>query len=90
MRVKILHCLHTDYLTEEPLHGVVLSQEIVDLILAVDRLDTLTGAAEVLRHLTRVVVLLLKPTPLGQLERGENEGGKKGRREGQGRERGGL
>ena len=78
MRDKILHRLHTDYLIEEPLHGVVLPHEVVDLILAVDRLDTLTGAAEVLRHLTRVVVLLLKPTPLGQLERGEKEGGKKG------------
>ena len=65
MRVKVIHSLHTDYLIEEPLHRVVLSQEIVYFILAVDRVDTLTGAAEVLRHLAKAVLLLLNPTPLG-------------------------
>lgn len=56
-----------DYLTQEFFHGAVLSQQVVDLILAVHGCLALTGAAEVLGHLTLVVLVLLKLPPLGQL-----------------------
>lgn len=58
------------HLSQEFLHGAVLSQQKVDLILAVHRLLALTGAAEVLGHLTRVILILLKLPPLGQLHEG--------------------
>lgn len=59
------------YLIKELLHGAVLAQQVVDLILAVHRGLALTGAAEVLGHLTRVVLILFELPPLGQLHDGE-------------------
>lgn len=55
------------YLTQQFLHGVVLSQQVVDLIMAVHRRLALTGAAEILGHLTRIVLILLKLSTLGKL-----------------------
>lgn len=59
------------YLIKEFFHGVVLPQQVVDLILAVHRGLALTGAAEILGHLTRVVLILFKLPPLGQLHDGD-------------------
>lgn len=59
------------YLSEEFFHGVILSQQVEDLILAVHRGLALTGAAEILGHLTWVVLILFKLPPLGQLHGGE-------------------
>ena len=55
------------YLIKEFLHGIILPQQVVDLILAVHRRLALTGAAKILGHLTRVVLILFKLPPLGQL-----------------------
>lgn len=55
------------YLTQQFLHGVILSQQVVDLIMAVHGRLALTGAAEILGHLTRVVLILLKLSTLGEL-----------------------
>lgn len=62
-----------DYLTQELFHGAVLSQQVVELILAVHGRLALTGAAEVLGHLTLVVLVLLKLPPLGQLHKDKLE-----------------
>lgn len=59
------------YLIKEFFHGVVLPQQVVDLILAIHRQLALTRAAEILCHLTRVVLILFKLPPLGQLHGGE-------------------
>lgn len=58
-----------DYLTQEFFHGVILSQQVVDLILAVHGRLAFTGAAEVLGHLTVVVLVFFKLPPLGQLQK---------------------
>lgn len=55
------------YLGEELFHGAVLPQQVVDLLLAVHRGLALAGAAEILRHLSRIVLVLFKVAPLGQL-----------------------
>lgn len=61
------------YLINEFFHGVVLPQQVVDLILAVHRGLALAGAAEILGHLTRVVLIFFKLPPLGQLHVGQCE-----------------
>lgn len=68
----ILFFLKTiQHLIKEFFHGVVLPQQVVDLILAVHRGLALTGAAEILGHLTWVVLILFKLPPLSQLHGGE-------------------
>lgn len=57
----------TRYLIQQLFHGVILPQQVVDLILAVNRWLALTGAAEILGHLTRIVLIFLKVPPLRQL-----------------------
>lgn len=61
------------YLIKEFFHGVVLPQQVVDLILAIHRGLALTGAAEILGHLTWVVLILFKLPPLGQLHGSEGD-----------------
>lgn len=55
------------YLIKQLFHGVILPQQVVDLILAVNRCLAFTGAAEILGHLTGVVLIFLKVPPLRQL-----------------------
>lgn len=61
----------TNYLIKHFFHGVVFPQQVEDLILTVHRRLTLTGAAEILGHLTRIVLILFELPPLGQLCGGE-------------------
>lgn len=61
------------YLSKQFFHGVVLPHQVVDLVLAVHRWLALTGTAKILGHLIRVVLILFKFSPLGELNGGKCE-----------------
>lgn len=60
------------YLGEQPLHGVFLPYQLVELLLAVHRAAALARAGEILRHVAHGLAFFFKGFPL--LELGSRKG----------------